>query len=72
MNEVYENEKFQDRNRKWAAWADMHLHTPAGYREFLTTAGYGAIEVHEVAEKNWIAAVGNKTEPPSGGKRNEH
>jgi ubiquinone/menaquinone biosynthesis C-methylase UbiE len=72
VNEVYENEKFQDRNRKWAAWADMQLHSPGGYREFLETAGYEAIEVHEVVEKNWIAAVGNKTELPSGGRRNEH
>ena len=62
VNEVYENEKFQDRNKKWAAWADMHLHSPAGYQEFLTTAGYGAIEVHEVVEKNWIAAIGKKRE----------
>lgn len=62
VNEVYENEKFQDRNRKWASWARMHLHTPAGYREFLKTAGYGAIEVHEVVEKNWISALGKKTE----------
>jgi ubiquinone/menaquinone biosynthesis C-methylase UbiE len=65
VNEAYESVKFQDRNRKWAAWADMHLHSPAGYREFMTTAGYGAIEVYEVAEKNWIAALGKKTERPS-------
>jgi ubiquinone/menaquinone biosynthesis C-methylase UbiE len=64
VNEAYESAKFQDRNRKWAAWADMHLHSPAGYREFMTTAGYGAIEIHEVAEKNWIAALGKKTELP--------
>lgn len=62
VNEVYENEKFQDRNRKWVAWANMHIHSPAGYQEFLTTAGYGAIEVHEVVEKNWIAAMGKKKE----------
>jgi ubiquinone/menaquinone biosynthesis C-methylase UbiE len=62
VNEAYESVKFQDRNRKWAAWADMHLHSPAGYREFMTTAGYGAIGIHEVAEKNWIAALGKKTE----------
>lgn len=65
VNEVYESVKLQDRNRKWAAWADMHLHSPAGYWEFMTTAGYGAINVHEVAEKNWIAAMGKKTEFPS-------
>jgi ubiquinone/menaquinone biosynthesis C-methylase UbiE len=65
VNEAYESVKFQDRNRKWAAWADMHLHSPAGYREFMTTAGYGAIQVYEVAEKNWIAALGKKNELPS-------
>ena len=62
VNEAYENEKFQKRNRKWAAWAGMHIHSPAGYQEFLTTAGYGAIEIHEVVEKNWIAAIGKKRE----------
>ena len=64
VNEVYENEKFQDRNRKWAAWADMHLHTPADYREFLTRAGYEAIEIHEIVKKNWISALGKKSELP--------
>jgi len=43
----------------------MHLHSPTGYQEFLTAAGYDAIEVHEVIKKNWIAAMGKKTELPS-------
>jgi ubiquinone/menaquinone biosynthesis C-methylase UbiE len=64
VNEVYENEKFQDRNRKWASWADMHLHSPADYREFLTKAGYEAVEIHEIVKKNWISALGKKTELP--------
>ena len=62
VNEAYENEKFRNRNRKLAAWANMHIHSPEGYREFLTTAGYRAIEIHEVIEKNWIAATGKKVE----------
>jgi ubiquinone/menaquinone biosynthesis C-methylase UbiE len=62
VNEVYEHEKFQNRNRKWAAWAGMHLHSPEGYHEFLTSAGYGKIEFHELVDKNWIAAIGKKTE----------
>lgn len=65
VNEVYENDKFKDRNIKWVAWTGMHLHSPAGYQEFLTAAGYDAIEVHEVIKKNWIAAMGKKTELPS-------
>jgi len=31
----------------------------------LTAAGYDDIEVHEVIKKNWIAAMGKKTELPS-------
>jgi len=59
-NEVYENEKFRERNRKWASWVNMRIHYPKDYREFLMTAGYREIEVHEVIEKNWIAATGKK------------
>lgn len=72
VNEVYENERFTKRNRKLAAWADMHLHSPPEYREFLTKAGYGAIEVHEFVEKNWLAALGKKTKLPLTGKRANH
>ena len=35
-----------------------------GYQEFLKTAGYGAVEVHEIVKKNWIAALGKRTELP--------
>ena len=72
VNEAYENDKFRKRNRKLAAWADIHLHSPAEYRDFLTKAGYGAIQVHEFVEKNWIAALGKKRKPPSTGKRTNH
>ena len=65
VNEVYDSSKFQDRNTEWAAWGDMQLHSPAGYRDSLTTSGYGAIEIHERVEKNWIAAIGMKVELPS-------
>jgi ubiquinone/menaquinone biosynthesis C-methylase UbiE len=71
-NEVYENDKFRERNRKWAAWADMHIHSPAEYWEFLTKASYGAIEVHECIRKNWIAAVGKKAELPPRGRPNNN
>jgi ubiquinone/menaquinone biosynthesis C-methylase UbiE len=65
VNEVYKSDKFHDRNNKWAAWADMRLHTPEEYRKFLVIAGYEEIEIYEVYEKNWIAAIGKKTELPS-------
>jgi ubiquinone/menaquinone biosynthesis C-methylase UbiE len=62
VNEVYENERFHDRNKKWAAWADMHLHSPEGYRDFLAASGYLAIEIDEIPHRNWIAATGKKSE----------
>jgi SAM-dependent methyltransferase len=60
VNEVYENQKFQARNKKWAAWGDMQLHSPEGYRDFLTASGYHAVGIHEIPERNWIAATGKK------------
>ena len=44
--------------------------TPADYQKFLKAAGYETIEIHEVVDKNWIAAVGSKAELPSEGSRN--
>ena len=62
VNEAYKNDAFKNRNDRWAGILDMALHTPLEYREFLSTAGYEAIAVHERVEKNWIAAVARKTE----------
>jgi len=64
VNEVYEHDSFQGRNKKWTAWADMKIHSPSGYRDFLAAAGYGDIEIHEVIARNWIAAVGRNPEQP--------
>ena len=59
-NEVYKHEKFEKRNLKWAKWGDMMLHTPEEYRGFLIEAGYITIEIDDVPEKNWIAAIAKK------------
>jgi len=64
VNEVYEHDAFRERNKRWAAWADMQIHSPLDYRGFLTEAGYGTIEIHEVIARNWIAAVGRKPAQP--------
>ena len=45
---------------QWATWAQMRIHSPKDYRQFLVMAGYSDIEVHEVIEKNWIAVTGKK------------
>ena len=59
-NEVYKHEKFEKRNLKWAKWGDMMLHTPEEYRGFLNEAGYMTIEIDDVPEKNWVAAIAKK------------
>jgi len=60
VNEVYEDKRFHDRNKRWAAWADMHLHSPEGYRDLLIESSYLEIEIDEIPEKNWIVASGKK------------
>jgi len=59
-NEAYKHEKFEKRNSKWARWGDMMLHTPDEYREFLIEAGYMAVEIDDISEKNWITAIAKK------------
>jgi ubiquinone/menaquinone biosynthesis C-methylase UbiE len=59
-NGAYKHEKFEKRNSKWAKSGDMALNPPEDYHRFLNEAGYVAIEVDEVPEKNWIAAIAQK------------
>lgn len=59
-NEAYKHEKFKKRNLKLAKWGDMMLHTPEEYRNFLNEAGYMVVEIDDVPEKNWIAAIAKK------------
>jgi len=60
-NEAYKHERFEKRNSKLAKWGDMMLHTPEEYRGFLTEAGYTAIEIDDIPERNRITAIA-KTE----------
>jgi ubiquinone/menaquinone biosynthesis C-methylase UbiE len=60
-SEAYKHESFEERNARWARLAGFHnLHTPEETREYLTEAGYTAVEINVVPERNWIAAVANK------------
>lgn len=61
VNEVYDDKQFHDRNQRWANLAHMQIHSPEGFREFLETSGYVAAEVDVLPEKNWITAVGFKS-----------
>jgi ubiquinone/menaquinone biosynthesis C-methylase UbiE len=60
VNEVYEDVRFRHRNKRWADWTGMRLHSPEGYRDLLNASSYLDVEIAEIPEKNWIAASGKK------------
>jgi ubiquinone/menaquinone biosynthesis C-methylase UbiE len=60
VNEVYEDNQFKKRNSKWVKLIDMQIHTPDEYKGFLTKAGYHILEIDNIPQKNWIAAVAEK------------
>jgi ubiquinone/menaquinone biosynthesis C-methylase UbiE len=59
-NEVYKDDEFETRNTKWANLADMQLHTPEEYKDFLTQAGYSFVEIDKIPSKNRITATAKK------------
>jgi ubiquinone/menaquinone biosynthesis C-methylase UbiE len=61
VNEVYDDKQFHDRNKRWANMAHMQIHSPEGFRDFLESSGYVAAAVDVLSEKNWITAVGLKS-----------
>jgi ubiquinone/menaquinone biosynthesis C-methylase UbiE len=60
VNEVYKDERFEKRNKKWASLLDMHLHSPDEFKDFLKEAGYHSVKIDNIPEKNWIAALAKK------------
>lgn len=60
-NEIYMNkkhEKFAKRLIRLSGAQPFHVNTPDEYRDFLTQAGYRAITIDEIPEKNWITVTG--------------
>ena len=60
VNEAYRSPQFDKRNTYWTRVAEMMLHSPEEYREFLTEAGFGDISVVTKAQRNWISALARK------------
>jgi ubiquinone/menaquinone biosynthesis C-methylase UbiE len=59
-NEAYVDARFEERNTKWARWADFQLQTPAETRQCLVDAGYAQVEIDTLPENNWIAGIAQK------------
>jgi len=60
VNEVYKDDRFEERNAKWAKLITMQIHAPDEYEDFLSKAGYRIVEIDTIPEKNWITAVAAK------------
>jgi ubiquinone/menaquinone biosynthesis C-methylase UbiE len=58
INEMYQDERFEKRNSKWATMGDFTCHLPEELRGFLRDAGYSSIKIELLESKNWIAAIG--------------
>jgi ubiquinone/menaquinone biosynthesis C-methylase UbiE len=58
INEMYQDERFEKRNSKWATMGDFTYHLPEEFRGFLRDAGYSSIKIELLENKNWIAAIG--------------
>jgi ubiquinone/menaquinone biosynthesis C-methylase UbiE len=59
-NEAYTDTRFEERNTRWACWADFQLQTPEETRQCLVEAGYAQVEIDTLPEKNWITAIAQK------------
>jgi len=60
-NEVYEDERFEKRNARYARIIEgLEFHTPEQYREFLARAGFTGVETRLVPEKNRLMALATK------------
>lgn len=60
VNEVFDHPDFAERNRYYVETAKMSIHTEAGFRELLESAGYEVLAVDPIVEKNWITVLAQK------------
>jgi SAM-dependent methyltransferase len=56
-NEAYRDPRFEERNATWARLANMRVYGPQEYRAFLSSAGFGTVEIDTRPERNWIVVV---------------
>lgn len=62
INACYRDERFEKRNSNLARIGDFTYHLPEEFRIFLRDAGYSSIQIEVLESKNWITAIGMKSE----------
>lgn len=60
VNENYKNGRCEIEKSEWIQKSGIHLYSPQEYRDILDRTGYGDIEINELPDKHWIAAVAQK------------
>jgi SAM-dependent methyltransferase len=60
INEIYEDERFAERNRKYAELAGVEYFTPAEFKKIILDAGFRECEITLKPENNWLTALAVK------------
>lgn len=58
VNEMYSDERFEERNGEFASIGNMHIYKPSELRAMLEKAGYKNVNIDLIEEKNWLRSVG--------------
>lgn len=60
INEVYEDEKFKERNDEFVKNTNMKIYTPEQLKSIMEKAGYKNIKIELVEDKNWLCCTVDK------------
>ena len=60
INEMYLSEAFRERNEECMATGKMIIYSPGTLRDLLKKAGFSAISIDVVEEKNWLCCLSSK------------
>ncbi|KHD37664.1 SAM-dependent methlyltransferase [Clostridium acetobutylicum] len=60
INEIYDDDKFRERNNEFAKNSNMKIYSPEKLKSLLKNAGYLNIEMEIKEENNWICYVSEK------------
>lgn len=60
INEIYNDEKFKERNEEYVKIGGLKIYTPEEFEELFKKAGYSNIKIEVKEEKNWICGTAEK------------
>ncbi len=60
INEIYDDERFKERNDELIKNSNMKIYSPEELKEIMKNAGYNNIKIELEEEKNWLCCIGEK------------